>query len=323
MGHAEMKLAVYLLNPQIIGLVALFLSVVWMLRDERDKTRPVLVIALVINLLYGFLLNVVMGRENGLLPWKYDHVLAGLDASLGVNTPGIASSLQGGWRLILWIVYELMVPMMIVWYLASRHQKGPGSIVLAYIAEMLAGPLLYAIVPACGPLYALHAAWLHPSAVHAEPIRLSGMPNAFPSLHLGTAVVFVFFSRTMRWRMASLAMLIGTALATLSTGEHYAIDLVAGVAFGCFAALSGHKRLRSAACFLAIGLCWSLAVRFRFQFLIEHSGILKAFAAVTVFSGLAAVAKEWTDSAKDFACEEFNDLNAPCDWQDPLSASGE
>ena len=223
-----MRFAAFLLNPHVIGLVALFLSVIWMLRDERDKTRPVLVIALVINLFYGFLLNVVMGQENGLVPWKYDHVLAAVDASLGLNTTGIAAALQGGWKLVLVVVYDLMVPMMIVWYLAGRHQNESGSVIVAYIAEMLVGPLLYAIVPACGPLYAFRAAWLHPPAVRAELIRLSGMPNAFPSLHLGTAVIFVFFSRTPGWRWASLAMLAGTALATLSTGEHYAIDLVAG-----------------------------------------------------------------------------------------------
>jgi hypothetical protein len=56
----------------VIGLLALFLALVWMLRDDKDKTRPILVFALVLNLFYGFLLTVVMGKEDGLLPWKYD-----------------------------------------------------------------------------------------------------------------------------------------------------------------------------------------------------------------------------------------------------------
>jgi hypothetical protein len=42
--------------------LALFLSVLWMLKDERDKTRPMLVFALTLNLFFGFLLTVVMSR---------------------------------------------------------------------------------------------------------------------------------------------------------------------------------------------------------------------------------------------------------------------
>ena len=46
----EMRLLSMLLNPAIIGLLALVLSVIWMIRDERDKTRPLLVLALTLNL---------------------------------------------------------------------------------------------------------------------------------------------------------------------------------------------------------------------------------------------------------------------------------
>ena len=318
-----MRILCYLLNPAAIGLISVFLSVIWMLRDERDKTRPVLVMALVINLFYGFLLNVVMGQENGLVPWKYDHVLAGIDASLGLSASTIALSLQGGWRLALLVVYNLMLPMMIAWYIAGRYRGGSGSIVLAYIAEMLAGPLLYAILPACGPLYAFRAQWLHPPAVHPELIRLSGMPNAFPSLHLATALVFVFFSRGTPWRLGSLAMLAGTALATLSTGEHYIIDLVAGIAFGCFAANVGYRRIRAAALYLALALCWSLGVRFQFQFLTDHAVFLRFCAVLTVLAGAAAIAKEWIYPAQIRASNPVDAHAASCDLQPSFTTSSE
>ncbi len=308
------------LNPAAIGLIALFASVVWMLRDEKDKTRPILVLALTINLLYGFLLNVVMGQENGLLPWKYDHVLAAMDTSLGVDTPGIASSLQGGWRLILGIVYDLMVPTMIVWYIGSRYRTASGSIVHAYIAEMLVGPLLYAIVPACGPLYAYGSEWLHPPVVHAGLIRLSGMPNAFPSLHVGTAIVFVYFSRGKLWRFASLAMLAATALATLSTGEHYAIDLIAGAAFGCFAAGAGRGRVFTAVFNLAVALGWSAAMRFRFQLLLDRPDILKLCAAATVFTALASIATEWMRPGRDKTAELLDDQDSSYVWETSRTA---
>ena len=73
-----------------------------------------------------------------------------------------------------------MVPMIIVWRLAQRYRHWSGSIVLAYIAETLTGPLLYTLLPAYEPAYAFRANWLDPAAVQAEVVRLSGMPNAFP-----------------------------------------------------------------------------------------------------------------------------------------------
>jgi hypothetical protein len=323
MGHTTANLSHLFFNQHTLSLVALFFSIIWMLRDERDKTRPILVITLVINLFYGFLLNVVLGKESGLVPWKYDYVLARLDASLGLNTPGIALCLQWPWRPVLAIVYDLMVPMMIVWYLAAGHQKTHGFIVLAYIAELLTGPLLYAIVPACGPFYAFRSAWLHPPVVQPELIRLSGMPNAFPSLHLGTAVVFVFFSRTRGWRLASLLMLAGTTLATLATGEHYCLDLVAGMAFGCFAAYSGRKKPVPALLFLGIALGWSLAVRFQFVFLIDHPELLKACSALSVFISFAAVANEWLRPAMNQFQQSMRSLQSDGDWQESFTRSGD
>jgi hypothetical protein len=151
---SEMHLLALLLNPAIIGLSAFLLSVIWMLRDERDKTRPMLVFVLTLNLFFGFLLTVVMSREGGRLPWKYDYVLFQMDESLGVSAASIARPLQGVCRLPLVVVYQLMVPMMICWFLVTRYRNLRGSVVLAYVAELVAGPILYAVLPACGPIYA-------------------------------------------------------------------------------------------------------------------------------------------------------------------------
>jgi hypothetical protein len=290
-----------LLNPGIINLLALLLSVVWMLRDDKDRARPILVFALVLNLLYSWAFYVVLVQENALVPWKFDHVLAGLDDALGVTTAMIAVPLQGAWRLPLGIVYQMIIPMMIVWYFVNRAKAGCGSVVLAYVAELSAGLPLYALLPACGPIYAFHSEWLHPPAVQAEAVRFSGMPNAFPSLHLATAVIFVFFAQGRFWRAISLAMLAATALATLSTGEHYVIDLVAGIAFGCFAASVGYRRARSAVFYLVIAVGWSLGVRFGHQTLMVHPWLLRSLSALTVAIGLRAIAREWLTNRAIFA----------------------
>jgi hypothetical protein len=279
-------------NPAVIGLAALFLSVLWMLRDEKDRTRPFLVVALVVNLFYGWLLTFVMGRENGLVPWKYDYVLANLDRSLGIPTAGIAQALQQA-RFPLLVIYQLMVPMMIVWFLIARRNRLSESSVIAYVAEMIVGPMLYAIMPACGPIYAMHAQWLHPPSVSAVAIRLSGMPNAFPSLHMATAIVFVSYARGWRSKAFSILFCVATLLATISTGEHYAIDLAAGLAFGCFAASVGRVKILRSAGFLVLVLAWSLTVRFAYQFLIANPAVLKALTAVTAIAAAAHLLAEW------------------------------
>jgi hypothetical protein len=289
-----MHLLTILTNPAVIGIVSLFLSVVWMLRDQADKTRPMLVFALVLNLFFGLLLTVFMSREGSLLPFKFDYVLAVVDGALGVSAASIARPLEGFWRVPLIVVYQLMVPMMICWFFVTRSGNPRASIVLAYVAELIAAPILYAIFPACGPIYAFGEHWLHPPQVQAAAIRLFGMPNAFPSLHVGTAFVFVLLAPGKLWRAVSLAFLAATGLATLSTGEHYVIDLVAGLAFGCFAASVGYGRFRNAAFYLGVVLGWSLSVRFGYHALNAHPVLPRSFALLTIALAVLAVVRQWS-----------------------------
>ncbi len=292
-----MRLLAFLLNPAIFGAIALFLSIIWMLRNEKDKVRPMLVLALTLNLFFGFLLTVFMSKEGSLLPLKYDYVLFHLDKALGIQTAVIAGPLQGALRVPLIVIYQLMVPAMIGWYLVTQYGGARGSIVLAYVAELTVGPILYALLPACGPAYAFRPHWIQPSAVPAATIHLTGMPNAFPSLHVATAFLFVLFAPGRFWRAVSLVFLGGTVMATLSTGEHYVIDLVAGLAFGCFAAAVGQRESHKAISFLLVALFWTLTIRFAFGFWISHAVMLRALTALTVFLAVAAVVQEWRKPA--------------------------
>ncbi len=303
-----LHLILILVNPSILSMIFLIMAVVWMLRDERDRTRPLLVIAMVLNMFYGFLLDFVMGKENGLIPWKYDYVLARLDAALGVPASAIAPALQGAVRWPLQIVYWLMVPMMVAWFAVARRNRRTGSLVLAYITELLVGPTLYALLPACGPLYAFGKQWLHPPVVAPGVIRLSGGPNAFPSLHLATALLFVFFSNGRISRFFSLAFLAATALATISTGEHYGIDLVGGLAFGCFAANVGERRVAGSLLWFAPVLGWSLAIRFESAFLLHNPELLRLLAGITVACAVAAVTLEWRGGPRITEVKDAQDV---------------
>jgi hypothetical protein len=282
-----------LANPAIIYAIALFLSVIWMLRNEKDKARVELVFALSLNIFYGVLLNIFMAREGAAFPWKFDHILMRLDASLGIQAAFIAPLLQGSPRIPLWIVYELMIPMMIAWFLLTRYRRCPGSIILAYVAELVSGPLLYAIVPACGPLYAFGRQWLQPPAVLPEAVRLTGAPNAFPSLHVGTAFVLLMFAPGRLWKAVAFLFLAATCLATLSTGEHYVIDLIPGLAFGAFAAAVGARSIRRAVCFFALALSWSLGVRCAYMILLAHPILLRSLTGFTLLLVAVALDQQW------------------------------
>jgi hypothetical protein len=289
-----MRVVDILFNPAIFGTLALFFAALWMLKNPNDKTRPLLVFALVLNLFYGVLFTILMDREGSFFPWKFDHVLFHMDESLGLQTAVIAGRLQGAWHIPLWAVYESMVPMMICWFLVTRYRNARGSVVLAYVAELAAGPLMYTIVPACGPIYLFGAQWLHPPIPPVNIIRLSGMPNSFPSLHVATAFVFVLFAPGKLWRAVSLVFLTATCMATLSTGEHYVIDLIPGITFGTFAASVGLKKYRRALVFLGVTGCWSVGVRLGYPFLIEHPMVTRSCAALTLLFAAWAVGKEWS-----------------------------
>jgi hypothetical protein len=153
--------------------------------------------------------------------------------------------------------------------------------------------VFYAILPACGPLYALGRDWLHATFARPDLIRLSGMPNAFPSLHMGTAMVFVLFAPNRVWRVVALLFLTATALATMITGEHYVIDLVPGLIFGCYAVYAGSRRWRKAGLYLGVGLVWSLTIRFGFSVLIEARWIPITMTALSLALAVYAVWREW------------------------------
>ncbi len=306
-----MRVISFLLTPAIMGAIALFFSIIWMLRNEKDKSRAMLVLALILNLFFGSLLTFFMGKEGSLLPLKYDYILFHLDKALGVQTAAIAAPLRAtlGWPLF--VIYEFMVPAMIGWYLVAHYCAARGSIIVAYVAELIAGPLLYALLPACGPAYAFRPHGLQPGEAPAVPIHLTGMPNAFPSLHVATAFVFVLFAPKPLWRGVSLAFLAGTILATLSTGEHYVIDLVAGLLFGCFAAAMGHREYKKAVIFLSITAFWSLTIRFAWWFWMDHSSLLWLLVGLSVVLAVGQAFREWTKPAAVPVAEQARPLEAP------------
>jgi PAP2 superfamily len=292
-GQPELTLMMHLvLSPAFLSLILLFVSLLWMLKDESDRTRVLLFFGLLINIIYGSVQQVLMGAMGALLPWKYDYVLYGLDTALGLSAPAIARAFTPWMLSLLSIAYALMVPAMIVLYISGAGREQRRDVAVAYFAEMAFGPLLYALLPACGPIYAFRATWpdvqTHPAL---QPVKLGGMPNAFPSLHFATALVLLVFARPGKWRIMAAMFVVATALATISTGEHYLIDLAAGILFACFAASAGRRNYRMASLFLGLTAISALLIRSDAHVFFAHPILLRGAVIVGCFLSALSLAR--------------------------------
>src|SRR5690349_6767972 len=117
--------------------------------------------------------------------------------AVGFKVPG--SGLLGMLALIGALVWSLMdttdrsrprvllLIAMAVSYGRQLQRSEEPSILLAFAAQLIVGPLLYALAPACGPVYAFPGFPLNPEPTAFRAIALRGDPNAMPSLHMSTA----------------------------------------------------------------------------------------------------------------------------------------
>ena len=293
-GSNTVHIVSLMLNPALLGLLALAVSIVWMLANPRDTTRPLLVFALLINLIYGSLLSIFLGRESSLFPNKYDDVLFHLDTALGVSAASVARALHHpALTVFLRLVYEALLPCMILCYFLQKNLERRGRVLKAFAAELIVGPMCYAVVPACGPIYAFGPGWLHPAIGAVHLIKLTGLPNAFPSLHLATAFLFVLLAQRTGGRMLAVLLLVATAMATIATGEHFLIDLLPGLLFGAFAWSVGNGQWSFAGLYLASVCSWCVSVRFAYQELIRHPSLLILFALISILMAFHSVLRAW------------------------------
>ena len=192
---------------------------------------------------------------------SYDNVLLAADYRLGYDF-GLARAL--GQPLAIHLVYAMLPMAVAIVYLLldSDARKRFG---FAMLLAGVVGPLFYAICPAAGPIYVFGDAFpFHPPAVKAVPFAAPGLTmNAVPSGHLAWALLLWWNSRPCQLgvRIGAGFFLLGTAVATLTTGEHYLVDLVVAVPFAVAVDAAVGRRWILAAAYAAMVLSWSLALR--------------------------------------------------------------
>ena len=208
-------------------------------------------------------------------PFTFDYVLYRADRSLGIDTFALGRA---------WIAHPSLIftaslvcnalPLYIGACLALLSGKPwARRFQIAVVALGVVGFALYQLCPAAGPVYRF------PAFRHILP-TLQGLPsvatplqapamNAMPSLHLAWALLCLFYVYRLGIGMsifASLFVLL-TAIATVGSGQHYVVDLIAAVPFS-FAAWSATStetarclRISLSAAGMALTIIWIVAAR--------------------------------------------------------------
>jgi hypothetical protein len=266
----------------MVGILGLCL---WALLDPKAQGIPK-ILALTSGLvLFTPLLDKCMALESAKITLHYDYYLFNIDERLGVSAFSFARWLTYSQRVWLLGLYQTLPLMIIAWYaLHVRRRDGTPTLLLtSYIIMFVTGPIFYLVVPGVGPRLSFPDTYPvgHP-IVPLDVAKLHGWPNAMPSLHVSTALLFVLFAgRNPITRWLAWTYLAGTVAATLAL-EHYLIDLIVALPFTCFVITLAERRFRAALGYLILVLAWLLTIRFLTPMLILHPFVLRAVAAATV-----------------------------------------
>ena len=176
-------------------------------------------------------------------PKTYDLYLYAADAGFGIPIAARVGTIVAHYpALARWcsFVYESL-PLAVSLLYAYERRGGkllPTRVLPAFLGGGASAYLLYNILPAAGPLYifgGLFPAHLPPLTQIAPqaPLIQDAPRNAVPSMHLACALlIFWNVRRLSRWLYAASGLYLGlTIVATLGFGEHYVVDLIAGVPY--------------------------------------------------------------------------------------------
>lgn len=205
------------------------------LRETRETSEQALVVA-IFTILIGGSAQAIATSMSRLRPFKYDLYAYKLDSIFGQPSFVLGRFVQHHFWLecVLQVAYGVLpnVVAAVLIFQLFRSLPNVRFVVYSFGLNLLAAPLLYLLIPICGPQFAFSSFPADPGPVTAHLIALSAAPNAMPSVHTSTALLIVFFSR--RWRAALVASIFYLGLIVLSTlasGQHYFIDLIAAVPY--------------------------------------------------------------------------------------------
>ena len=293
------------------------------LSRQHAREKCFLIFLLTIVSIYGF---GVVSITSALSPLVYDAILYQFDGSLGFSASAILSSLVQDYPLFLnWVIKPiyLMLPLgMGLQYVQQMQSKEPAKVylLLFWFSSMFIVCLFsYLLLPATGPKYIFGNLFPNnmPKLTDIMDVPLVNPAtyprNAFPSMHFGWAFAMWLNAMLMKGKLQTkffLVITILTALATLSLGEHYLIDLIVAVPFtyalqGIFLRGLPFNHTARWQCILvgtALWLAWVVALRIGIELFIglpwlSWSAVLFSLVFSTFYyRKMAKAQEEWFNS---------------------------
>jgi len=225
----------------------------------------------------------------------FDPMLYAFDEALGVNTFAVARFALAH-RLVgtvcTWVYANLPLIIALVWAVQLRagRRTRAWALALACCVTGIVGFLFYQVLPGTGPRYLFEGRFPFGAAPSAGSLAATAVlstaytRNAVPSLHVTWAALAAWYSAgaPMVVKAIAIAFALLTVLATLTTGEHYVVDLFVAAPF--FAAMiavahpSAHLR-KIGGLTLAVVLGWTIALEYRWHSTAAAWGIVIAAAA--------------------------------------------
>ena len=206
----------------------------------RDATVPPLLF-----ILMGFVGSGPLQMTARLHPATQDLFLYSFDQSLGVQLSFKVGQIVLSSRLLTRAVVGLyyMLPLVIMFTYARQLIRDRSLAMAAFLAFVIAGPLgvvFYNLVPGGGPRNLFGPRYpFDPLTVEQlrqlpiQALAIGGPRNAFPSLHLGWALLSCWYAEGLsRWtKLAFVFFFVATVISTLGLGEHFFVDLIAAFPF--------------------------------------------------------------------------------------------
>jgi len=207
----------------------------------RDRERSeVLFASAVLPFVCSALCMCVIDWLAGALPVKYDYYLFRADGVLGFQPSFVMGRLFYHHPFVMvsaGLAYNLLPAALFSVFAVHLYRSELSEtlrVARTLILNLVAAVPIYALLPACGPRNTFPRSFpdVTPHHIHPHPAVLAGPPNAFPSVHTSSALLIFWFLR--KWpagRVLGLAFLVLTIVATLGSGEHWFIDLLAAVPY--------------------------------------------------------------------------------------------
>ena len=234
----------------IVALMLLFAFLWFLIPADRHRTERL------------FLLCVALGPcsrcVGAVLQWliyqcplKYDLYIYRIDAWFGEPSFRLGQWLMGKPVPILLIVFTYgfvtaAILGTVVLYAYLRSETEAHQIAVTFIVNLVAAVGFYLIFPVCGPMFAFpDFPRMPPAGILPHPMAISAPPNGLPSVHMSTALLVCWFLRHWWWgRIAGVAFVFFTVLATLGSGQHYLFDLFCSVPYAIGVVWVTHMRER-------------------------------------------------------------------------------